>query len=248
MGTLDISEYIDTNHGNLIEPPVAHQTIEIDGEARLSAPLHKLTRCIRIVSDVDCLIGIAVGESKPAQVLTRGKPETRIIQPGEGFLVSVVGGGNNQGGGADFATALIALIADPKASKERLAELRALEATTKADLAKLRKGQQDLGQKQAMHDKAAAELAKQSADYSEFVAMHDGDLKTREETLAKTQGEFEQLTEDRMKSLDRREKDVGAREDALAHRAQGLREAEKAMETARADLDRRLAAFKIAMG
>jgi hypothetical protein len=57
MGKLDISQYIDSSHGNLIEPPVAHQTIEIDSEARLSAPLHKLARCIRIVSDVDCLIG-----------------------------------------------------------------------------------------------------------------------------------------------------------------------------------------------
>jgi len=64
MSTLDISMYVDTSHGNLIEAPVAHQTLEISDEPTLSAPLHKLTRCVRIVADVDCRIGVAVGASK----------------------------------------------------------------------------------------------------------------------------------------------------------------------------------------
>jgi hypothetical protein len=67
MSTLDISEYVDSSHGNLIEPPIAHQTLEIGDEPATSRPLHKHTRIVRGVSGDDCLISIAVGASSAEQ-------------------------------------------------------------------------------------------------------------------------------------------------------------------------------------
>jgi hypothetical protein len=104
MGTLDISEYVDTSHGNLIEPPIAHQTLGIGDESASCKPLHKLTRCLRIVSDVDCLISVAVGASKPTQFLRAGVAETRIAQPDSNFIVSaVVAEPTRSLGGTSFA-------------------------------------------------------------------------------------------------------------------------------------------------
>jgi hypothetical protein len=84
MPSLDISEYVDSSHGNLIEPPIAHQSIELGDEPVASAPLNKLTRIVRVVSDDDCLISIAVDASKPTQFLRAGVAETRVVQPESG--------------------------------------------------------------------------------------------------------------------------------------------------------------------
>jgi hypothetical protein len=80
MSTLDISEYVDSSHGNLIEPPIAHQSIELGDEPVSCKPLHKHTRIVRVVSSDDCLMSIAVGASKPTQFLRAGVAETRRTQ------------------------------------------------------------------------------------------------------------------------------------------------------------------------
>jgi hypothetical protein len=164
MSTLDISEYVDTSHGNLIEPPIAHQTVELGDEPASSKPLHKLTRCLRIVSDVDCLISVAVGDSKPTQFLRAGVAETRIVQPDTGFILSALAAEPNRlsagpGGLWSFGdlSHALALIAEPAKAKQRLdaiaqamAEAQALiaqacrqvatsAATTKADQEQRRK-------------------------------------------------------------------------------------------------------------
>ena len=90
MGKLEISEYVDSSRGNLIEPPIAHQTLELGDEPVTSAPLNKLTRIVRLVSDDDCLISIAVGASKPTQFLRAGVTENRVVMPDQNFLVSAV--------------------------------------------------------------------------------------------------------------------------------------------------------------
>jgi hypothetical protein len=75
--TLDISEYVDTSHGNLIEPPIAHQTLEIGDEPVSCKPLNKLTRIVRVVSDVDCLVSISIGKTKPSQAQERERAAAR---------------------------------------------------------------------------------------------------------------------------------------------------------------------------
>jgi hypothetical protein len=175
MGKLDVSQYIDSSHGNLIEPPVAHQTVEFDAEPMLSAPLHKLARCIRIVSDVDCLIGIAIGESKPTQFLRAGAAETRIVQPGEGFLISAVAAGEHSSSGVGVARAwgfqdlshALELIASPAACKQRLDALGAATAEAQERIDQAKSSQAELVVAEKTHREM---LARTSAEHAATLA------------------------------------------------------------------------------
>jgi hypothetical protein len=146
MGKLEISEYVDSSHGNLIEPPVAHQALELVGDEPVtSAPLNKLTRIVRLVSDDDCLIGIAVGKSEPKQFLRAGVTENRVVMPDQNFLISAVVAEPNRlsaGSGlwsfGDLSNAL-GLIADPAKAKQRLDGIAAAIAEAQALIERARK-------------------------------------------------------------------------------------------------------------
>jgi hypothetical protein len=146
MSTLDISEYVDSSHGNLIEPPIAHQTLEIGDEPVSCKPLNKLARIVRVVSDVDCLVSISIGKTKPSQFLRRDTTEVRIVQPEAGFVISAVAAGkhSSSGGGqglwsfGDLSHAL-ALIANPAAAKERLDAIAEAMAQAQALIAEANK-------------------------------------------------------------------------------------------------------------
>jgi hypothetical protein len=146
MPTLDISEYVDSSHGNLIEPPIAHQTLELGDESVSSKPLNKLTRILRVVSEDDALISIAVGASKPTQFLRAGVAETRVVQPDTSFVISAVAAEPNRlsagpGGLWSFGdlSHALALIADPTATKRRLDAIAAAMAEAQALIAQAHK-------------------------------------------------------------------------------------------------------------
>ena len=145
MGKLEISEYVDSSHGNLIEPPIAHQTLELGDEPVTSAPLNKLTRIVRVVSDDDCLISIAVGASKPTQFLRAGVTENRVVMPDQNFLISAVVAEPNRlsaGSGlwsyGDLSHAL-GLLAEPAKAKERLDGIAQAMAEAQALIDRARK-------------------------------------------------------------------------------------------------------------
>jgi hypothetical protein len=208
MPSLDISEYVDTASGNLVEPPIAHQTIEIDDEARLSAPLHKLTRCVRIVADVDCKIGIGVGASgsKPTQFLRAGEAERRIVMPDTGFIVSAMAAEPNRlsaGAGGlwsfgDLSHAL-ALIADPAAAKKRLDLIAQAMAEAQALIAQAHKqvatsAANVKSDQERMHREAtehAAKLAAERAAFDTECETRANGLRARETRLSEQESKLE---------------------------------------------------------
>jgi hypothetical protein len=236
VGKLDISQYIDSSHGNLIEPPVAHQTVEIGDEPTLSAPLHKLARCIRIVSDVDCLIGIAVGQSEPHQRLAAGQETTRIVQPGEGFLISAVAAAPQSSLGAssslwnfgDLSNAL-ELIARPAAAKERLdaiadamAQAQALIAEANRQVATSAatvKSHQESMQKEAAEH--AAKLSAERQSFSEQRLRDETALMSRSQRLSEQESQLKADQE----SLSELQADLAARAEAFKRATEPMRSA-----------------------
>lgn len=90
MPILTITEYIDTANGTPVEPPCAHQTVALTDQPVESAPFHKQARCIRITSDVNCLIGFGQAAIDPQCFIEAKTAELRIIHPGAGFRLSAV--------------------------------------------------------------------------------------------------------------------------------------------------------------
>jgi hypothetical protein len=158
MSTLDVSEYIDTSHGNLVAPPCAHQVVPIGAEPTESQPLNKLTRAVRLVCDQDCRISISADPAAPMFPLTAGRPEQRIVIPGEGFKVRVIAAGSVQATGAPYNTAalldLISVVADSKKSKAVIEQLSRAQSEAAAAVALLGDVR-----------RVAAELAKQQSEF-----------------------------------------------------------------------------------
>jgi hypothetical protein len=171
MGKLDISEYVDSSHGNLIEPPIAHQSIEIGEEPVTSAPLNKLTRIVRVVSEDDCLISIAVGASKPTQFLRAGVAETRVVQPDSNFLVSAEPNRLSAGSGlwsfGDLSHAL-ALIAEPAKAKQRLDAIAQAIAEAQALIERARK---EIATSAATTTKDQEQRRKEAAEHAAAIAQ-----------------------------------------------------------------------------
>ena len=117
MATIDISEYIDTSNGNLVEPPIAHSTHELSDEP-IAIALHRQTRAVRLIADRDCRVAIGPDPAAPKWPLRAGEAERRIITPGERFSVYAVlaeaGPGRPAANAVDDALALIAMASDPK--------------------------------------------------------------------------------------------------------------------------------------
>jgi hypothetical protein len=116
MASLDITEYMDSSHGNPIEPPVASQVVPIGAEPAQSKPLHKATRVVRLIADANCRISF--GEDGPKELLIAGRPEVRTLQ-GEGLKVSAVlaspdseDGAVSSSGPASFLK-LLDIVSDP---------------------------------------------------------------------------------------------------------------------------------------
>ena len=217
MGKLEISEYVDSSHGNLIEPPIAHQTLELGDAPVTSAPLNKLTHIVRLVSDDDCLVSIAVGASKPTQFLRAGVAERRIVMPDQNFLISAVVAEPNRlsaGSGlwsfGDLSNAL-GLIADPAKAKERLdgiaqamAEAQALIDRARKEVATSAatvKSNQEQRQKEAAEHAAALTLAQQNFDAecerrSVALTARETRQEEAEQKLAADRAEVQALHED----------------------------------------------------
>jgi hypothetical protein len=237
MPSLDISEYVDSSHGNLIEPPIAHQSIELGDEPVTSAPLNKLTRIVRVVSDEDCLISIAVGASKPTQFLRGGVAETRIVQPDTGFIVSALAAEPNRlsagpGGLWSFGdlSHALALIAEPAKAKQRLdaiaqamAEAQALIAQAHkqvATSASAVKSDQERMQKEAAEHAAA--IAQAQRNFDEECERRSVALTAREARVSELESKLE---------ADRQ--DLQAMHEDLSSRARAFEAATRPLSTSR---------------
>jgi hypothetical protein len=222
--------------------------MEIGDEATLSKPLHKLTRCVRIVADVDCLIGIDVGKSEPKQFLKAGRPETRIVQPDQNFLISAVvaeptrslGGASfarSSGGGAaglwtfgDLSNAL-ELIARPAAAKERLDAIAAAMAEAQMMIAEANKQQAALVAAEKAHRQMlettsaehAAAVAAAQQKFDEERLRQENALTAREARL----GEQESKLEAEREALEELHNDLQARAQAFARATEPMRSGRK---------------------
>jgi hypothetical protein len=242
---IDITEYIDTSHGNLIDPPVACQMIECDGPTR-SQPFNKLTRAVRIQADVNSRIAIGTNPEAPKFPITGGVPLQRVVAPGEGFRVFAIPANPDDRSASGTVDGLIALITDAKAAAKRKAELEKLEAKTAKATEALRRDEATLAGKLEAHTSAAAELAKQQAEFTAFFTEHDADLAKREAALKAAREAFEAETGTHVAAMKRREDDVTRREDALVEATAELQKQQREVAALKADLERRLAHFKAA--
>lgn len=243
MPSLDISEYMDSSHGNPIEPPVAHQTLTLGPEPAQSRPFHKSTVVVRVVADVNCRVGFGI-DPEATSLLHAGREMTRVIHPGSGFrLCAMLAGEDGQMSGDRF-DALIALVTNPAACAKRKAELDKLEKATDAKLKKLAAEQTEFATKSAAHVESVAKFTQDKTDFEAFFAEHDADLKGRETALATAKASFESETAEASATLKRREDDVTKREDAVADRARMVREDEAKISDILADLERRRGLIK----
>jgi hypothetical protein len=188
MASLDISEYIDTLHGNPCEPPVAHQTVVLGEEATESKPFHRQTRCIRIVADTDCRIAIGTNPQAPRALLRAGEKELRIVSPGDGARVWAVAAAPVQASSAasmPIAALLdvITLVVSPSKYKCLVEQIARAQAEADAACVKL-------GNVKA--EKSA--LAKERAAFDTWAAAEHAGL---QEARAVLDGERQQLETDR---------------------------------------------------
>jgi hypothetical protein len=237
MGKLEISEYVDSSHGNLIEPPVAHQTLELVGEAPVtSAPLNKLTRIVRLVSDDDCLISIAVGASKPTQFLRAGVTENRVVMPDQNFLVSAVAAEPNRlsaGSGlwsyGDLSHAL-GLLAEPAKAKERLDGIAQAMAEAQALIDRARKEvATSAAAVKSDQERMQKEAAEHAAKLAEAKRNHDEDCERR--SVALTARETRQEEAEQKLAADRAE--VQALHEDLSSRAEAFERATRPLSARR---------------
>jgi hypothetical protein len=227
MATLDIAEFIDTSHGNLVEPPIAGQSVELGDEPCQSKPFHKQTRCVRIIADVNCRISIGRDPDAPKFPLRAGVPEQRIVPPETGFRVyadavnRVYADAVNQGGAGEPSNTglfidFIRVASDPakyKALAERLATAQS-EATAASEKFRGLKAQ-------------AAALVKERAAFEAWTASERASL---QEARHKVDAEREQL------EAEKREHATATA--ALAGQRAAFEESKRAHEATLADIAR----------
>jgi hypothetical protein len=238
---------MDTHHGTPIEPPCAHQSVPITDEYAESVPFHKQTRCIRIVSDVNCLIDIGNGgEMEPRSFLPAGQAEERIVHPDARFRLCAILAPVETACDSDRLTALIALVTNPKAAAQRKAELEKASTKAQRNLDALRKEQKALDDAKAKYVIDADVLAKEKLAFSTRVNEVDGDLSSRETGLAVALKDLEDTTREVDANLTRREVDVTHRENTISERIRTLSADERKVAELKSDLERRINHFKAA--
>jgi hypothetical protein len=141
MPVLNVSEYLDASHGNPIEPPVAHCVLEL-GEEAADHKFNRSTRLVRIVADVNSLIGIGP-EPEAVQPIAAGRPEQRIIHPDAGYRIAAkLASPDSQdaGGSASGAVAFlqfVQVLADGSKSKALAEKLDRKHADARAAIREL---------------------------------------------------------------------------------------------------------------
>lgn len=238
MPILDITEYVDSIHGNPVEPPAAHQTMPLGAEPAQSMPFHKLTRIVRIVADVNARVAFG---GLDGGFLPAGREMIRVVHPDAGFhLTASLAEADTQGSGDRF-DALIALVTDPAKCARRKTELEKLEKAIDAKAKKLAAEQKEFAAQHAAYAEVVAKFTTERTEFEAFFTEHDGELSRREAVLADAQAHFESEAGKVQATLDRREADVTRREDAVADRARLVREDEGKISGVLTDLERRRA-------
>lgn len=141
MGSISVTEYIDSNHGNPCEPPVAHQDIEFGTAPAESKPFHRMTRHVRIQADINCRVAIGTDPAAPKFPLTAGQPMQRIIA-GDGFRVFAVAADAARPEGASIAATsalfdLLSVVSNPAKAKGILEKIAGAQADADAAVAQL---------------------------------------------------------------------------------------------------------------
>jgi hypothetical protein len=207
MGTLEIAEFASSSHGTPVDPPWAVQIVVLDGaEPAESKPFHKLTRCVRIISDMDCRIAVAPDAASPKTLLRAATPENRIVQ-GDGFKLYAIAAGRPQsehGGVAssantDAVLSLLAVVASAAKSKALIEKIASTEADAKASIAALGDVKASVAalakEKQQFESERSAEMERMR-DARDALAAEREQLKAEQQELAR---KVDALTADRAK-------------------------------------------------
>jgi hypothetical protein len=170
MPSLDIIEYMDSSHGNPIEPPVAHQVVPLGTEPAQSKPFHKMTRLVRLIADVNCRISFGVDPQDVLSFVPAGREIIRTVHGDGTFKLAAALASPSDSedavsanGAAAFLT-FVHVLADPAKSKalaERLARAKSDADSACMELAFLKGKESALIKERAAFDKwKGAEQAK----------------------------------------------------------------------------------------
>jgi uncharacterized protein (DUF3084 family) len=147
--------------------------------------------------------------------------------------------------------ALLAVIADPAAAKQRLAELQeaaaAAKASEQAAIAAQASNKQTLeeAKTQLTETKQHLELHKQQA---QRLVAREVEVKRREDIVTAREREHEQLVHDTLTQVSDRERAVGQREQTVSKREADAENREKVLAFAKQEHDARVAKLKAAVG
>jgi hypothetical protein len=182
MASLDISEYMDSNHGNPIEPPVAHQVVALGAEPAQSKPFHKNTKVVRLVADVNCRVSFGGDPTEARSFVPAGRELIRTVHADGTFRLAAVlaspadsaDGAMSANGAAAFLT-FVHVLADPAKSKalaDKLARAKSDADAACIELSFLRGKESALIKERAAFDKfKGAEQAKLQEQRDQLAAQ-----------------------------------------------------------------------------
>jgi hypothetical protein len=144
MGTLDVSEYMDSSHGNPIEPPVAHQVVPLGTEPAQSKPFHKNTKVVRLIANVNCRLSFGVDPQEVLSFVPAGREIIRTVNGDGAFKLAAAlaspsdaeDGGLSANGTASFLK-LLDIISDPSKYRSLADKLARVQSDAQAACAEL---------------------------------------------------------------------------------------------------------------
>jgi hypothetical protein len=188
MPILEVSEFIDTSNGNLVEPPIAHSTHNLADEP-VTIRLHRQARALRLLATADCRISIGIDPDAPKWLLSAGEAERRIVTPGERFCIhAVASSGDGQGRTAAAMNAnafidLLTIIANP--------------TKYEAAIKKFMKAQSDMESAAAKFKDVRAKSATLDRDRTAFAAECDAERVRLADERGALEGDRQRLADDR---------------------------------------------------
>jgi hypothetical protein len=200
MPSLDISEYIDSSHGNPIEPPTAHQTLPLGPEPAQSWRFDRQTKVVRLVADANCRITFGEDPQEAKSFLPAGREVIRTVHPDSRFRVCAALASPDQENdamspsGAESLVKLLHLIGDAPKYQALAQKLARAEEGARA-------AARELGDQKA---KASA-LAKERTAFETWVTAEH-------ESIAETQHQIEAQRE----QLEAEKREHAANLEALA--------------------------------
>jgi hypothetical protein len=217
------------------EPSMRSQTVEIESASSASEPFSTATRFIRVHTDRGCALKVgAAPVATPADTrISAGGAEYFAVQPGHRIAAVAI----KEAQDMDSLTALLQVLADPKASQTRAKELAVAAAVAakaaaeaKAAAAAVDSARADITARETALKSAQqtleAERAQLKADRGK-VDSQSAQLQADSERLTAKAAELTKAAEsitERERAIAAREKQVAAAEAGYSNRIAKLRE------------------------